>query len=131
MSSLAVGRPAPHPSGPRGDHSFRLGVEEEGSTLHLRLAGAFEWVCVGWVEAALGRVSEASVERVVFDLRGLSFLDIAGLRTLLRASERARADHFEMIVVRPSGLVNRIFTLTSAGEELTMVDCLPGENGAG
>jgi len=128
--SIATGKPPSLSSPPRG-HSFRLGVEHDGATLYLRLTGALKWPCVGRVEAALERVSELSTRRVVFDLRGLSALDMAGLRTLLRANERARTELFDVIVVRPKGMVKRIFTLTRAGEELRMVDSVPGKAGPG
>ena len=102
---------------------FQLAVEEQGRTLFLRPSGEFDLAAVGRVENALGRVFEvASTSRVVFDLRRLTFLDSAGLRTILRANERARAGAFELVVVRPRGTANRIFTLTRVGEELRMVD---------
>lgn len=106
-------------------------MRQDGATLYLRLTGVFDWTCVGRVEDALDRLSETPARRVVFDLKGLTFLDVAGLRTLLRANERARTEPFDVIVVRPTGLVNRIFTLTRVGEELTLVESAPGTNGAG
>jgi anti-anti-sigma factor len=68
--------------------------------------------------------------QVVFDLRELTFLDAAGLHTILRANERARDTGFEVIVVRPRGLANRVFTLTRAGQELKLVDQAFPANGA-
>jgi anti-anti-sigma factor len=102
---------------------FHLTVEEFGATSHLRLMGEFDRAAVGRVENALDRVFQApTTRRVVFDLRRLIFLDAAGLRTILRANERARAGAFELVVARPRGTANRIFTLTRAGQELSMVD---------
>ena len=49
-------------------------------------------------------------------------LDIAGLLTLLRTHDRARACAFELVVARPRGMANRVFTLTRAGEALSMVE---------
>ena len=98
-----------------------IGVEQHAETFLLRLTGEFDWACVGRVEAALERVSEAT-RHVVFDLQGLTFLDSRGLRTILRANERARDERFDVVVVRPRGLASRLFTLTHAGEKLTMVD---------
>jgi anti-anti-sigma factor len=99
-----------------------LGVEESDTTLLLQLAGEFDLAAVGPVEHALDRLSSApKPRRVVFDLRGLTFLDLAGLRTILRADARGRAEAFEVVVVRPRGTANRGFTLTRAGEELSMV----------
>ena len=98
-------------------------VEESDSTLLVRLAGDFDLAGVGPVENALDRLSRTPVlRRLVFDLRGLTFLDISGLHTILRAHARGRAEAFEVEVVRPRGLANRVFTLTQAGKQLGMVD---------
>jgi len=45
--------------------------------------------------------------------------------TILRANEWARTEPFEVVVVRPRGLVSRLFTLTRAGEQLTILDHIP------
>jgi anti-anti-sigma factor len=97
-------------------------VEESDATLHVRLAGEFDLAAVPLVERALNRLSRAPLlRRLVLDLTAVSFLDLAGLRTILRADARGRAEAFEVLVVRPRGTANRIFTLTRVGEELRMV----------
>jgi anti-anti-sigma factor len=103
-----------------------LAVEESDGILSLRLGGDFDLAGVGRVEHALDRLRDARApRRVVFDLRGLGFLDAAGLRTILRTDAHGRARAFEVVVVRPRGTANRIFTLTRAGERRTVV-CEPG-----
>jgi anti-anti-sigma factor len=100
-----------------------LAVEESDSTLRLRLTGDFDCAGVGAVENALHRVDQAPPPRhVVFDLRGLAFLDLAGLRTILRMDARGRTEAFEVVLIRPRGTANRIFTLTRAGERLRIID---------
>jgi anti-sigma B factor antagonist len=107
---------------PDTSHHFHLTIEEAGATSCLRPMGEFDLAAVGQLEYALDRVFHApETRRVVFDLRGLTFLDSAGLRTILRANDRARAGAFELVVVRPLGVANRVFTLTRAGQELNMV----------
>ena len=102
---------------------FRVAVVERGSTCQLWLSGEFDLAGVGRVEDALDGIFRAPRQRkLVVDLRGLTFLDAAGLRTILRADERARAAAVELLVVRPRGLANRVFTLTRAGAQLSMVD---------
>ena len=89
----------------------------------MSLSGEFDIAGVGRVEDALdGVFRPPRPKRVLFDLRGLTFLDAAGLRTILRANERARTAAVELCVVRPRGLANRVFTLTRAGAELCMLD---------
>ena len=108
--------------------AFAMQVEEQGSTLLVRLRGELDRACIARVEVALEHVSRFT-RRVVFDLRRLSFLDVAGLKTILRANERARTQPFDVVVVRPQGLASRVFTLTRAGERLTVVDHIPRING--
>jgi anti-sigma B factor antagonist len=102
---------------------FQLGVEEWASTSRLWLSGEFDLAVVGRVEDALERIFQAPrPKQVVVDLRELTFLDAAGLGTIFQANQRARDAAVELLVVRPRGLVNRIFTLTRAGVELSIVD---------
>jgi anti-anti-sigma factor len=100
-----------------------LAVEQSDGISRLRLTGDFDVDGVGAVENALHRVFQAPPpRRVVFDLRGLAFLDMAGLLTFLRADARGRAEAIEVLFVRPRGTVNRIFTLTRAGGRLSLID---------
>ena len=115
---------APPPLAPQTGDALALRVEQAGGTLYLRLSGEFDRACARRVEAALGRAA-ALTRRVVFDLRGLSFLDMAGLKTILSANERSYSQPFDVVVVRPRGLASRIFTLTHLAEHLTLVDRPP------
>jgi anti-anti-sigma factor len=102
---------------------FLVAVEESDSALSLRLTGDFDQAGVGAVEDALDRLCEARApRRVVFDLRELAFLGLAGLRTILRTDARGQVEEFEVVVIRPRGTANRIFTLTRAGERLRLIN---------
>lgn len=98
---------------------FMFAVSGDAATVEFRLAGDFDLAAVGRVEAELDRVP-SSTRRVIFDLYDVSFLDMAGLMTVLRADERARTGAFEVQVIPPRGLANRVFTATRAGSALTM-----------
>ena len=100
-----------------------LSVAEAAGTLAIRLDGEFDLAGVGSVENVLDRMSSPPpLTRVVFDLRDLAFLDLSGLKTILRANDRGRAAGQEIVVIRPRGTANRVFTLTRAGEELNLVN---------
>lgn len=108
---------------PRRSTILDLSVTETAGTLTVRLDGEFDLAGVGAVENALDRMARPSpLTRLVFDLRDLDFLDLAGLQTILRASHRGREAGYAVVVVRPRGTANRVFTLTRAGEELHMAD---------
>jgi anti-sigma B factor antagonist len=103
-----------------------IAVEQHATVALLRVTGEFDLCAVEPVERALGRAVDALTDQVVFDLRGVSFLDLAGVATLLRADARARRRSYCVEVVPPPGAAARIFTLTEADRRLTLVDAPPG-----
>ena len=105
-----------------GTGDFSLNARQSGATLFLSLAGEFDWAATDRVEGALDDANGKPLDQVVFDLSDLTFIDITALKVILKTQERALASGFQMTVVRPRGLANRIFTLTRAAETLEMVD---------
>lgn len=103
---------------------FSLEVRRDGTTLSLRLAGEFDWAVVGHVDGALDEARSKPTEHIIFDLTALDFLDVAGVKTLLKANEWAQEQRSNVTVVRPRGRANDIFALTGADEVLAMVDRL-------
>ena len=89
----ATAPPTPFPASPPKPHAkrgrpaaepiFWLRAEKDGTTLILTLTGELDWAVIGHIEGALEQNRGRATERVVFDLRALTFIDIAGLRTIL------------------------------------------------
>ena len=104
---------------------FRIRSERRGTTLLLRLSGDFDWCVVGHVTAALDDAMRVVTRHVVFDLRRVTFIDMAALTALLRANDRARSEPFDVCVVPPAGRARRVFTLTRAGAVLNLADEVP------
>ena len=104
------------------DACFSVAVERNATTVRLRLTGDFDQAAIDHVERAVQAARELPLDHVILDLSALTFLDLAGLRTILRVHRRAQAEAFGVTVVRPRGLANRVFTLTRAGEMLSMTD---------
>jgi anti-anti-sigma factor len=100
-------------------------VEHHATAVLLRVSGEFDLCAVDQVERSFDQAVDALTDRVVFDLRGVTFLDVCGLKTLLRANARARSESFALGVVPPSGPSARIFTATEASGELVLLDDLP------
>ena len=88
----------------------------------LRVSGEFDLSAVERAERSLTRVVDAHPERVVVDLRSVSFLDVSGLTTLLRADARARHESITLGVVPPPNQAARIFELTDAARRLTLLE---------
>jgi anti-sigma B factor antagonist len=64
------------------------------------------------VERELEGVEAERPNLLVFDLRGLNFLDSTGLRLLLGADSRARRDGRRVVIVPGPEKVHRVFRIT-------------------
>jgi anti-sigma B factor antagonist len=117
------GRSAPRRAQPAHEH-LRVTIEQHATVAVLRVSGEFDLDAVDRVERSFDQAIDALTDRVVFDLRGVSFLDLCGLRTLLRAHARAQSESFALAVIPPPGPIARIFTVTDAGRELALLDAL-------
>ena len=109
------------PLRPAANAHFQLTVEDDADTLSLRFAGEFDVATVCPVDFELSRRLAPRTRHVVFDLRDVTFLDLAGLRVLIRANARARSEPFDVKVIAPTGPARRLFPLTHADGVLTLV----------
>jgi anti-anti-sigma regulatory factor len=73
------------------------------------------------VRSVLGTLGGEALRRVVFDLRAVTFMDLAALTTILHADQRGHREDFDVVVVRPPSPASRILILTRAGEHLTIL----------
>ncbi len=62
------------------------------------------------------------VRHIVVDLRGLTFMDLTGLRELLKQNDFARENHHNLALVRGPDAVQLLLQLTSSEELLVLVD---------
>jgi anti-anti-sigma factor len=62
------------------------------------------------------------VRHIVLDLRGLTFMDVVGLRELIKQNEYARTNHHNLAVVRGTDAIQRVLKLTGTDELLVLVD---------
>ena len=126
MSAVAVAESAGLPWQTK---RLRLTIEESGSTLILRIAGDLDLSGIGRVMVALDRLDDARTTQLIIDLREVTFLDLAGLKTILRANDHCKDHHIAVTVVKPRGHASRVFTLTRVHLELDLVDTLAGLTG--
>jgi anti-anti-sigma factor len=58
----------------------------------------------------------------VLDLRGLTFMDVRGLKELIRQNEFARSNRHNLAVVRGTAAIQRVLELTGVEKMLVLVD---------
>ena len=74
------------------------------------------------LEQELAGVEANGRALLVLDLRGVEFIDSTGIRAVLAADERARADGRRLVVVRGAKAVERVLSLTQLDQRLELVD---------
>ncbi len=74
------------------------------------------------VEQELLRAEATDARRIVLDLSDLRFIDSTGIRLILAADARSRADGDRLVLIRGPQAVQRVFELTG------IVDLMPFED---
>jgi anti-sigma B factor antagonist len=96
--------------------------EDRDGLVHVALVGELDLSTVAKVQEELRKVEASSPATLVVDLSKLTFLDSTGLRCIVTADERARAEGRRIVIVRGPDAVQRVFAITRLEERLEMVD---------
>ena len=95
----------------------------------LRLIGELDLSGVDLFQRKLEDELDAEGSTVALDLTALTFMDSSGLRALVIADDRVKEAGKKLVVVRPSGPVERVMRLTDVAERLELVDEVPAGSG--
>jgi anti-sigma B factor antagonist len=91
----------------------------------LRLAGELDMAGVDQFERLLAADQAAQTGTFVLDMRALTFIDSSGLRAVIMADQRVRAEGGRLIVVRGPDRVNEVMEMTGVARQIEVVDELP------
>ena len=88
-------------------------------------SSATGWIVTGEVDAhtapALADALFAPIAgQPTLDLGGVSFMDSSGLRVLVEATKRARADGGDLVIVNATTAVARLVTIGGLADHLTL-----------
>jgi anti-anti-sigma factor len=111
-------------------HGFELTVEHIGTgTVSLKLRGALDLAYAYRFDDELRHAERDASSVLILDLRGLDFVDSAGMSRILAARRRARRCGRRMVLVRGSHAVQRFLQLAALTEHFEYVtrpeDALP------
>lgn len=87
--------------------------------MSLALHGHLDTVTAPQLEKVLTEETEG-VKMLIFDMKGLEYISSAGLRTLLAASKRMKAEGGSMVVRHANKDVMEVFTITGFTDILTI-----------
>jgi anti-sigma B factor antagonist len=101
---------------------FRCETARDGDTVWVRPQGELDLDTAPELEQELASVREDGGDRVVLDLRRLTFMDSTGLRLVIRWDTAARQDGFEFAIVPGPDVVQRVIRLTGMDGHLTVAE---------
>ncbi len=99
-----------------------VSVERRGGICVVAFSGELDISEVARVESELAPIEAEAPSVLVFDLRGLTFIDSSGLRLVLQADLRARREARRLVLVPGPEAVHRIFLIALLDKRLEFVD---------
>jgi RND superfamily putative drug exporter len=119
LESAATTRPAKAREAPTG---LTIGVERRDSRVRVELGGELDLGTADQLRAQLEELERDKPELLVLDLRPLEFMDSAGLREVVEAVRRARAEDRKLAVVKAHGPIESVLGVTRVDEMAETVD---------
>jgi anti-anti-sigma factor len=102
-----------------------IGVTNAPEAHTVLLGGEADLSGAAKIETALADAAASEAERVIVDLRNLTFIDSSGLRALLRGHEQCVARGHDLWIIRGPANVQRLFELSGMNETLQFYDVGP------
>jgi anti-sigma B factor antagonist len=99
-----------------------ISSQREGDVHVIELTGELDLATADELERELLRVEATDAASIVIDLAGLRFMDSSGIRVMIAADTRSRADSERLMLLRGPDAVQRIFELTGVIDLLPFAD---------
>lgn len=125
MNSISTKRVQPPSNVLRGKPTNRLlsvHVTRDEDQLAITPTGDVDMSTAGKLDDAVRTAEATDAKRIVIDLSEVTFMDSTGLKLLLEAGARARANSNRLRLIRGSRRVQRVFELTKTEEILPFLD---------
>jgi anti-sigma B factor antagonist len=111
--------------GPDEAARFQVEAQPEPRGVRVRPIGEIDLATVGSIRRKIDECVAAGCERLVLDLRAVTFMDSTGLHLVLDTHAAAREEGWELLVIEGPGSVQRVFEVTGLRDRLPFVDAPP------
>jgi anti-sigma B factor antagonist len=101
--------------------AFQCQATREDGRARVALLGERDIAAAGELDRTLEEVERDGPAHLVLDLRGLSFLDSTGLRSLIAADARGREQGRRVTIIKGPAVVQRVFEITGLEGRLEIV----------
>ena len=121
---MSSGQPDRSLSEQLADEQLTVEARTHRRTALVALRGELDLLTVSKVAEVIDELEPQAggVRHLVLDLRGLTFMDSAGLHELIRQNEFARTNRHNLAVVRGTDAIERLLEVTGVKDHLVLVD---------
>jgi anti-anti-sigma factor len=91
----------------------------DGACVHVHLAGELDIAAIAQLQPML-QDAQSRAPLVLLDLRDLTFMDSAGVHTIVNASAAARELGHRLVLLRGPPHIDRVFRLTGNAENVDL-----------
>jgi anti-sigma B factor antagonist len=99
-----------------------ISSQRDGDVHVIGLFGELDLATAGRVEQELCRVEATDASSIVVDLSGLTFMGSTGVRLVVEAEARSRADANRLKLLRGPHTVQRVFEISGVADKLPFAD---------
>ena len=99
---------------------LRLDSREEGNWTVLDVAGEVDLSSAPILRARIEELVHLKTQRLIVDLRDVSFMDSSGLSVLVACMKRMREAGGELAIACPNGSILKVFTVTGLDRLFTI-----------
>ena len=96
--------------------------QRQGDVIAIALSGELDLATADGVDAELVRAEATDAASIVLDLSGLTFMDSTGVRLLIQAHARSRANEDRLTLRRGPAAVQRVMELSGVDVLLPFAD---------
>lgn len=100
---------------------FEMTVEPFDEGVNVEINGELDITCAYTFDSKLREVEEREPRTLLIDVRGLEFIDSAGMARILAAHRRARRAGRRLVLTRGSRSVQRVLSLAALDDVLEIV----------
>jgi anti-anti-sigma factor len=122
MDEVAAQRDVARAAGLLRVGRLTIRLDRDRDVHRIAVEGELDLATADDLERELLRVEASAAQVILVDLSGLSFIDSTGVRLLLSAHARSRADGNRLALLRGPAAVQRVFELTGILDVLPFAD---------
>lgn len=102
--------------------TFDVQTTRDGDVVVISPAGELDIATAPQLEQAIAEATAGGADTLVLDMRGVTFMDSTGLRTLVQTHQRSETEGFGLSIWRGPSQIDRLLSVSGLESILPLTD---------